>query len=125
VQGAALPRQADLLLADVSLVYYFYSDLTIRPYLSVGLGVVDWEFIDANGNATDEKVMGVPISLGVKQRCDDWLVLRLDLTDNIAFGGGTQIGTQHNFSVTGNVEIRFGGPRTSYWAWAPRKHYFW
>jgi hypothetical protein len=125
MSGLAERRQADLLMADVSLVHYFGLDLTIRPYMSVGLGVVDWGFVDVDGNAVNEKVMGVPIAMGVKQRCDDWLVLRLDLTDNIAFGGGTRLGTQHNISVTGNVEIRFGGPRTSYWAWTPRKHYSW
>jgi hypothetical protein len=125
MQGLAQRRQAELLLADVSLVHYFGSDLTIRPYVSVGLGVVDWQFVDTDDTALGEQVMGVPISMGVKQRCDDWLVLRLDLTDNIAFGGGTRLGTQHNISITGNVEIRFGGPRTSYWSWAPRKHYSW
>jgi hypothetical protein len=125
LSSASNHRQADLLMADVSLVHYFGSSLTIRPFLSVGLGVVDWSYVDAFGMATDEQVAGVPIAIGVKQRYDDWLVLRLDLADNIAFGGGTQIGTQHNISLTGNVEIRFGGPRTSYWAWAPRKHYSW
>jgi hypothetical protein len=118
-------QQADLFLWDVSLVYYFASSLTIRPYCSVGLGLVDWEYIDLAGMPADEKVLGVPLAIGVKQRCDDWLVLRLDLTDNIAFGGSTILGTQHNFSITGNVEIRFGGSRTSYWAWAPRRHYSW
>ncbi len=117
--------EVDLLMADVSLVHYFGSHLTRRPYFSVGLGVVDWDFVDADGTTANEQVMGVPISLGVKRRQDDWLVLRFDLTDNIAFGGSTRVGTQHNFSLTANVEIRFGGPRTSYWTWAPSKHYTW
>jgi hypothetical protein len=123
--GPSERREADLFMWDVSVVHYFGSDLAIRPYCSVGLGSVDWEYVDVFGNPADEKMIGVPLAIGVKQRCDDWLVFRLDLTDNIAFGGGTPLGTQHNFSVTGNVELRFGGPRTSYWAWAPRKHYSW
>jgi hypothetical protein len=117
--------QADLLLWDVSLLYYFKSSLTMRPFVSIGLGLVDWEYTDAFGNPADDKVVGVPISLGIKHRWDDWLVFRLDLTDNIAFGDGTAIGTQHNFSITAAAEIRFGGTRTSYWAWAPRRHYSW
>ncbi len=125
VVGPVDNRQAELFLWDVSLLHYFGSHLKLRPYCALGLGAVDWEYTDINGNTTDEKVFGVPVSLGLKQRLDDWLVLRLDLTDNIAFGSGTPLGTQHNLSITGNVEIRFGGPRTSYWAWAPRKHYSW
>jgi hypothetical protein len=125
LQGNSNRRQAELLLWDVSLVHYFGSTLTLRPYCSVGIGVVDWEFDDAAGNPTDEKVFGLPIAIGLKRRYDDWLGFQLDLADNIACGVGSQIGTQHNFSVTGAVEIRFGGPRTSYWAWAPRKHYSW
>lgn len=119
------PSQADLILWDVSLLYYFNSSLTLRPFVSLGLGLVDWEYTDVSGNPADDKVVGVPVSIGIKQRVDDWLVFRLDLTDNIAFGEGTALGTQHNFSLTGAAEIRFGGPRTSYWAWAPRRHYTW
>lgn len=117
--------QADLILWDVSLLYYFNSSLKLRPFVSIGLGLVDWEYPDVLGNSQDEKVVGVPISLGIKHRVDDWLAFRLDLSDNIAFGEGTEIGTQHNISITGAAEIRFGGPRTSYWAWSPRRHYTW
>jgi hypothetical protein len=123
--GERFDRQADLLLADVSLVRYWFTDWKLRPFATVGLGVADWEFSDDAGNSTDEKVFGVPVGIGVKQRYDDWLVFRLDLTDNMAFGGGTVLGTQHNFSITGGFELRFGGARTSYWPWQPRKHYAW
>lgn len=118
-------RTADLLMWDVSLVHYFLTDLRIRPFLSVGVGVVDWEYVGADGLMTDDKVVGVPVGIGVKHRYDDWLVFRLDLTDNIAFGGGTLLGTQHNMSITASCEVRFGGPRVSYWPWQPRKYYSW
>lgn len=123
--GPTHDRQAELFLWDVSVVHYFGSNLKLRPYFAVGLGMVTWDYDDVVGNPVEEQVFGVPIGIGLKRRWDDWLVFRLDLTDNMAFGGGTQIGTQHNFSITGNVELRFGGPRTSYWAWSPGKHYTW
>src|SRR5690606_20402379 len=116
---------ADLLLADVSLVHYFYTELTTRPFVSIGFGAVDWEYVDAAGVPTDEKVFGMPVGFGVKHRYDDWLVFRFDVTDNIAFGGGTPIGTQHTFSATGAIELRFGGSRVSYWPWQPRRYYTW
>jgi hypothetical protein len=125
IQAPSQERTADLFLWDVSLVHYFASDLRIRPFVSVGVGVVDWNFTDASGASIDESVVGVPLSIGVKQRYDDWLVFRLDLTDNMAFGGGTVLGTQHNFSCTAACELRFGGPRISYWPWQPRKYYSW
>jgi hypothetical protein len=125
VNGPSDNRQADLLLADVSLVHYFFTDLTTRPFLSVGVGGVDVEYVDAAGLETEEQVFGVPIGIGIKHRYDDWLVFRFDLTDNMAFGGGTPMGTQHNLSATGSFELRFGGSRVSYWPWQPRRYYTW
>ena len=69
-------RSRDLLLSEACLVgpalatfiaalsvRYHVSRAKIREFLAV------W--------------FGVPLSIGVKQRYDDWLVFRLDLTDNI------------------------------------------
>ena len=121
---SAQPRTADLILGDISLVHHFGQHPRIQPFLALGIGVADWEFVDAGGNEFTDTQLACPIGLGVKQRYDDWLVFRFDLTDNIIFGGGTLVGTQHEVAATGSIEFRFGGSRTSYWPWRPRL-YFW
>jgi hypothetical protein len=128
ISNASAPadtRQADVLMLDASLVHYFFTDLTTRPFVSFGLGVVEFDYVDASGIEREEQAFGVPVGIGIKHRYDDWLVFRFDLTDNMAFAGGTELGTQHNVSVTGSFELRFGGRRMSYWPWQPRRYYCW
>ena len=56
----------------------------------------------------------MPLALGFKYRCNDWLALRFECADNIVFGRGS-VRSVHDFSVTGGVEIRFGRSRQTYW----------
>jgi hypothetical protein len=65
----------------------------------------------------------LPIALGVKYRLNNWLILRLEAADNITFGSGP-VRAASNFSLTGGVEIRFGGARTAYWPWNPSRTYW-
>jgi hypothetical protein len=123
-EAPAQPRTGDLIVGDISLVCYLTQHPRTRPFLSAGAGFADWEFSDAFGNSFTDTQAAVPLSVGIKQRYDDWLVFRFDLTDNIVFGGGTIIGTEHLFSATGSLELRFGGSRTSYWPWR-RRTVFW
>jgi hypothetical protein len=125
LQGDPNRRTGDLTLWDVSLVQFLGDDPWLRPYLTVGVGAVNFQFDDATGQPVDETVVGVPVGIGIMHRHDDWLAFRFDLTDNMAFGGGTPLGTQHNFSATGSLELRFGGRRTSYWPWTTRHFYAW
>ena len=48
----------------------------------------------------------------------EWLVLRFDVLDNLAFGSG-RLGTMNNFSFTTGFEYRFGGEHYNYWPWNP------
>ena len=62
--------------------------------------------------------MAMPIGIGLKYRLHDWLTLRADVTDNLAFGS-SGLATMNNFSFTTGMEFRFGGYHKNYWPWAP------
>ncbi len=107
---------------DVSLLYYPWGDATWRPYLLGGLGVAHIEFIDRLSTRYDESVFEMPLAVGVKYRCNERWVLRLELADNIGFGD--RFNTVHHVSLTGGAELRFGGSRVAYWPWNPGLHYW-
>ncbi|HUT90926.1 MAG TPA: outer membrane beta-barrel protein [Thermoguttaceae bacterium] len=107
---------------DVSLLYYPWGDATWRPYLMAGLGVSSIEFIDRLSTRYGDTVFGMPLAVGVKYRCNEWLALRLELADNIGFGGS--FNGVHHMSLTGGAELRFGGSRVAYWPWNPGRHYW-
>jgi len=117
-------RRRDMTTAlwDVSLLYYPWGDATWRPYLMGGLGVAQLEFIDRLSIRYDESVFEMPLAIGVKYRCNERWVWRLELADNILFGD--RVNTVHHMSLTGGVEIRFGGGRVAYWPWAPERHHW-
>lgn len=116
------PRDSDLALWDLSLLCYPWGDGTWRPYLMAGIGVAWIDFVDRLSVLRSESVFEVPLGAGVKYRWCEWLALRFDVTDNIAFG--RQFDTVHDLSFTGGLEIRFGGPRIAYWPWNPGRHYW-
>ena len=117
-------RDADLFQWDLSLLYYPWGDTEWRPYLMAGIGVARIRFMDRLSHCYDKSVFAMPLAVGLKRRCNDWLALRLEFADNIAFGGGSGFGTVHNASLTGGVEVRFGGSRRAYWPWNPGRHYW-
>jgi hypothetical protein len=119
------PRDGlDLFLWDVDLLYYPCGDSALRPYLLTGIGIAHISFYDRLSRDLGEVMVGMPVGLGLKCRLEDWLALRLECLDNIAFAGGTGLNTLHHVSLTGGVEIRFGGPRRAYWPWNPGRHYW-
>jgi hypothetical protein len=89
-----------------------------------GLGSARFHFTDRLSRSYDKAVFAIPLAAGVKYRCNDWLALRFECTDNIAFGGGSGFDTVHNISATGGMEVRFGGSRKAYWPWNPGRHYW-
>ena len=104
------------------MLYYPWGDATWRPYLLGGLGLSHIEFTDRLSTRYRECVFGMPLALGVKYRCNEWLALRLELADNIGFGGS--VNGVHHVSLTGGAELRFGGSRVAYWPWDPGRHYW-
>lgn len=115
-------RDCTVGLWDISLLYYPWGDTVWRPYLMAGLGTATIEFTDRLSTRYEQTVFGLPLAIGVKYRCYDWLALRLECADNIAFGD--RFNTLHNLGLTGGVEVRFGGTRTAYWPWNPGRHYW-
>jgi hypothetical protein len=117
-------RDSDLSLWDVSLLYYPWGDTHWRPYFLLGLGTARVAFVDRLSRSYSRVVVALPLAIGLKRRCSDRIALRFEVADNIAFTGGNGVNTLHNVSLTGGVEIRFGGTRKAYWPWNPGRHYW-
>jgi hypothetical protein len=111
----------DIVIWDTSLVYYPWGDSRWRPYLSLGIGLVDFDFLDADALRQSDAVVGLPLGFGLKYRHSDWVTLRFDFTDNIALGERADYETMNNLSLTSGLEFRFGGTRKSYFPWNPSR----
>jgi hypothetical protein len=110
------PRSSSDWFFDAHLVYYPWGDCCWRPYISAGLGIAEFRFLDENDSQFNEVLFHLPIGVGMKFYYRPWLALRIDLMDNIAFGSAG-LDTMHNVSFTGGVEVHFGGERVSYGPW--------
>jgi len=117
-------RDADFFYWDIDLLYYPWGDAQWRPYFLVGLGSAHFRFLDRLSHFYDKTVFALPIAMGVKYRCNPWLALRLELSDNMAFGGSSGFNVVHNVSLNAGMEVRFGGTRKAYWPWNPGRHYW-
>ena len=115
-------RDATVGLWDVNLLYYPWGDAAWRPYVMAGLGTARTEFIDRLSTRYRETVFAMPLALGLKYRSSSCTAVRLELADNIAFGNRFDV--VHYVSLTGGLEIRFGGSRVAYWPWNPGRHYW-
>jgi len=95
------------LVGDVNLLYYPWGDTRWRPYGSIGLGVAGFHFVDQDNVAVDHTGLQLPIGLGVKYLCRNWLAMRLDIKDNIVFSGN-RVNNTDSWSFVGSVELRWG-----------------
>jgi hypothetical protein len=112
-------HSSDHFLWDIDFLYYPWEDAAIRPYVLMGIGTSRIKFADQLGNQYARIMAGMPVGVGLKTRLNDWFVFRLEFLDNVAFAGGSNFQTQHNFSVTFGFEVRFGRPHVQYWPWNP------
>jgi hypothetical protein len=104
---------------DESLLYYPWGDSRVRPYLTLGLGVNEVKIVDPSDDSHSRlNLVDMPFGFGFKYRIHEWLVLRFDVLDNLAFGSG-DAKTMNNLSFTTGFEYRFGGGHSSYWPWDP------
>ncbi len=117
-------RDNDLLLWEASVMYYPWGDSRWRPYATIGVGVTSVDFIDRLSTVYQDAFFTLPFGLGVKYLHNDFLAVRLECLDNMAFGGGKPIETMHHLSLIAGIEFRFGGPRRAYWPWNPGRHYW-
>jgi hypothetical protein len=112
-------RNADHFMADIDFLYYPWGDAHFRPYLLFGIGTDRIKFTDRLGTNYARILFGMPVGLGFKYHMNDWLIFRVECTDNIALAGGSVFQTQQNFSATGAFEVRLGRTRMQYWPWNP------
>lgn len=106
---------------DASLLYYPWGDAAWRPYLGVGVGLAHLRFVDDLDLGYADALLEFPLSIGCKYYFQNWLALKLTLTDNLVIGD-SGLNTMHQWSLTGGVEVRFGGPPVSYFPWNNNIH---
>jgi len=113
------PRHSTHMLLDASILYYPWGDTRWRPYVLFGVGMGQVGFNDRLGVQYSSSAFSMPVGLGVKYQHTDRLALRLEFNDTVVFAGGSGMNTVNDFSITGGLELRFGGSRRSYWPWNP------
>jgi hypothetical protein len=106
---------------DINLLYYPWGDSRWRPFGSLGMGWGSFAYVTSEGDAIDKTLLTLPIGYGVKYFFRNWMGLRLTATDNWAIGQGS-LNTMHNFSLTFDVEVHFGGRRVSYFPYSGSIH---
>jgi len=112
-------HSSDHFIWDIDFLYYPWGDSAFRPYVLMGIGTSRIKFANQWGVDEARILAGMPIGIGVKWKLSDWFIFRVEGLDNVAFAGGSVFQTQHNFSLTGGLEIRFGRPHVQYWPWNP------
>jgi hypothetical protein len=122
--GGSQLDTADIFLWDASLLYYPWGQTRWRPYFIVGSGFADIDFVNDAGSRVKDTVLGLPFGGGLKVRLNRRMALRFEFLDNVAFGSAHGMGTMHHISLTGGIELRFGGRRTSYWPWSPDRNWW-
>jgi hypothetical protein len=113
---------ANLFFWDVACLYYPWGDTRWRPYVRLGLGLADYDFMDGQNRRVHDTLFDFPVGIGLKYRHSPQMAFRIELLDNISTGSGVQDGT-HNISLTAGAELHFGsgGARKGYWPWNPSR----
>jgi hypothetical protein len=106
---------------DTSLLYYPWGDSRWRPYVTLGIGLTEFNYFDETMVKRERGLVAVPIGGGLKYLMHDSWVLRFDLLDNIALGS-SGLDTMNNFSFSSGFEYRFGGSHKDYWPWDPARY---
>jgi hypothetical protein len=106
---------------DVNLLYYPWGDSRWRPFASLGIGWGIFDYTLADGQTIDKALLTLPIGVGAKYFFKNWMALRLTATDNWAIGRGS-LDNMHNLMLTADVEMHFGGRRTSYFPYSGSIH---
>lgn len=109
----------NLLITDLSILYYPWGDSRMRPYWRVGVGLTDVEYTNDLGRTQHDMLMTIPFGVGLKYQLRRHLTWRLEFMDNLALGQN-ETSTMNNFSITAGLEWRFGGRPDSHWGWSHR-----
>ena len=106
----------DIVLSDVDLIYYPWGDSKVRPYFLLGCGFTRFQFIDDQNVSYNSHLVTMPFGGGVRFMQYNWLIWRLEVLDNLAFGADN-LDTMNNVSLTASMELRFGAKPATYWPW--------
>jgi hypothetical protein len=116
VDGSSDGLTGDYFVSDIDFVYYPWGDTKVRPYFQAGLGVTRLDAVHEDLTPQQATLLGMPFGVGVQFTQTPWLAWRLEIIDNLAFGGDG-IDTMNNFAFTGGMEVRLGARPNSYWPW--------
>ena len=103
-------------VSDIDFVYYPWGDAKIRPYMLLGFGMAQIDFVDEENVNFNTTLPTMPFGGGVQFRQCSWLIWRLEVLDNLSLGADG-VDTMHNISLTAGMEFRFGARPASYWPW--------
>ncbi len=116
VDGVSDTLEGDYFVSDISFVYYPWGDTKVRPYFQWGLGVTQLDLLHEDGQPQQATLLGMPFGVGVQFSQNRWLAWRLEIVDNLAFGGDG-VDTLNNFVFAAGMEMRLGARPNSYWPW--------
>ena len=106
----------DYFISDIDLVYYPWGDSRLRPYLLLGMGMTRVKFHDENSAYQSATLLTVPFGIGFQFPQWHWLIWRLEILDNAAFGSD-YISAMGNWTFTVGMEWRLGARPRNYWPW--------
>lgn len=116
---ASVDSGDNLLLSDLSVLYYPWGDSRLRPYWRLGVGLTDIEYTNDFGLRQQDMLFTIPLGAGVKYQVRRHLAWRLELMDYVAVGQN-ETSSMNNLSITLGLEWRLGGRPDKSWGWAPR-----
>jgi hypothetical protein len=115
-EGSSDAIEGDYFVSDIDFVYYPWGDTKVRPYFQAGLGLTQIDNLRDGASPHQATLLGMPLGLGVQFQQTPWLAWRLEIIDNLAWGGDG-VDTMNNFAFTGGMEVRLGAKPNSYWPW--------
>lgn len=114
-----------LFLWDVDWLWYPWGDTRLRPYLLIGGGLNDINFVNDLDQRVHSTLFNMPWGGGLKYRLGNRVAFRFDVRDNVTYGAANGMNLMHNVAITANVEMHFGGgPRRGYWPWNPSRSWW-
>ena len=82
-------------------------DARWRPFFTAGVGWSDFYFNDDRGSRHLDTVGMIPFGIGLKYLCTERIAVRVDLIDEMTFGGGV-LGNFHYVALAAGLEVRYG-----------------
>ncbi|HEX6963530.1 MAG TPA: hypothetical protein VF175_16805 [Lacipirellula sp.] len=114
--GSSDAIEGDYFVSDIDFIYYPWGDTKVRPFFQAGLGVTQIDNLRDGVSPHRATLLSTPFGLGVQFQQTPWLAWRLEIIDNLAWGGDG-VDAMNNVAFTGGMEVRLGARPNSYWPW--------